>query len=153
MTDNLSARVDVGARQVARRVRVAADAPALFAMVADPHRHGEVDGSGTVHTALRGPHRLGLGDQFSMRMSFGPIPYRMTCTVTAFEADRVIEWRHPFGHRWRWEFTPIDAGHTEVTEIWDYRTAWSAAFLEAVRYPAANGRSIKQTLDALARRF
>jgi hypothetical protein len=37
-----------------------------------------------------------------MRM-FG-VPYRITSTVTALKPGALIEWRHPFCHRWRWEF-------------------------------------------------
>ena len=40
--------VEVGPRKVARRVTVNAPAADLFALAADPHRHHELDGSGTV---------------------------------------------------------------------------------------------------------
>ena len=39
--------VDTGPRKVTRSVEVDRPAAELFAMVADPHRHGELDGSGT----------------------------------------------------------------------------------------------------------
>ena len=40
--------VDLGPSQVGRTVEVQAPAPELFAIVADPTRHHELDGSGTV---------------------------------------------------------------------------------------------------------
>src|SRR4051812_30198336 len=91
-------------RVVSRRIVVAAPAADLFALVADPHRHGELDGSGTVRNAVSGPDRLRLGDRFSVAMRLGPLPYRITSVVTAFEENTRLEWRHPAGHRWRWEF-------------------------------------------------
>ncbi len=147
-----SVRLDVGPRQVARRVKVAAPVADLFRMVADPHRHGDVDGSGTVHAAVSGPHRLKLGDTFSVKMTFGPVPYRITSKVTSFAENELIEWQHPLGHCWRWEFRAIDAGTTEVTETWDYRQAKTPALLKAVRFEKLNGNGIKRTLDGLAQR-
>ena len=43
--------IDRGARQVARRSTVDAPPEEIFALLADPHRHGELDGSGTVGDA------------------------------------------------------------------------------------------------------
>ena len=45
--------VDAGPLQVSRSVDVAAPASELFAIVADPRRHHEVDGSGTVGDNIR----------------------------------------------------------------------------------------------------
>src|ERR1700753_1018212 len=95
--------VDAGPKQISRSVEVNAPASELFAIVADPRRHRELDGSGLVRDNVRGPERLGPGAQFSPNMRLG-LPYRITSTVTAFKPDQLIEWSHPFGHRWRWEF-------------------------------------------------
>ena len=40
--------VDAGSRKVSGAVEVSARAAEIFDIVADPHRHGELDGSGTV---------------------------------------------------------------------------------------------------------
>jgi len=60
-------KVEQGPRQVARTVEVAASAEDLFALVVDPHRHGELDGSGTVLDTVSGPRRLTQGAHFSWR--------------------------------------------------------------------------------------
>jgi hypothetical protein len=44
--------VEAGPRRVSRRVTVGAAAGDLFAIAADPRRHGELDGSGTVGDAV-----------------------------------------------------------------------------------------------------
>jgi hypothetical protein len=151
-TPNVSP-VEAGERRISRRVVVPATAGQLFDLVADPYRHAELDGSGTVHAGVRGPHRLGLGDRFSMAMTFHRIPYRITSTVTGFEENRLLEWQHPFGHRWRWEFTELQPGRTQVTETWDYREARWRRFFSLVNYDDINSEGISRTLEGLRARF
>ena len=47
-------RVETGEHQVSYRATVAAPAHELWAMLADPHRHHEADGSGTVRPKVSG---------------------------------------------------------------------------------------------------
>ena len=96
--------VDAGPLQVSRSVDVTAPASELFAIVADPRRHHEVDGSGTVGDNIRAPERVEVGSRFSTKMRMYGVPYRMTCTVTAVTPDQLIEWRHPLNYCCRWEF-------------------------------------------------
>ena len=83
----------------------------------------EVDGSGTVGDNIRRPERLVVGSRFTTKMRMYGVPYRMTSTVTALKPDQLIDWRHPFGHRWRWEFHATSPTSTRVTETFDYRDA------------------------------
>lgn len=110
--------VDAGPRRVSRTVEVQAPAGELFALVADPSRHGELDGSGTVPETVKGPQRLTEDARFSVKMKQYGVPYRITSRVTEISEGRVVEWRHPFGHRWRWEFTPpvrrVDPGDRDL---------------------------------------
>lgn len=101
MTDSIE-RVDRGHRQVVRRARVAADAHDVFALLANPHRHHEIDGSGTVKPQVIGPRELRAGDKFRVSMQMHRIPYSLTSTATEIVPDRVVEWQHPGKHRWRW---------------------------------------------------
>ena len=145
--------VDRGPRTVARSVVIDAPAEAVFALVADPHHHHDIDGSGTVQPQISGPDRLSDGAKFSVHMKYGPLPYKITSTTTAYVDDELIEWRHPFGHRWRWEFRAIDEAHTEVTEVWDYAPSKAAKLFEVARFPAKNAAGIEATLVGLAARF
>lgn len=144
--------LDLGPRRVARRRSVALAPEAIYAMLNDPRRHHELDGSGTVQPGVRGPERLALGDAFSVAMRLGPIRYRMRNTVTAQEQNRLLEWRLPAGHRWRWELVPAPGGGTVVTEIFDYRASPAARIFEALGIPAKNARGIEHTLARLAER-
>lgn len=154
MSDITVTTVDSGSRKITRRVQVTAPAAEIFALVADPHRHPELDGSGTLRTTpVRGPHLLSPGARFSVGMRQYGVPYTITSTVTAFEPDHLVEWRHPLGHRWRWEFTGLGPDSTEVTETFDYTRAVAPRILELVGQPAKNAAGITATLQALASRF
>jgi len=146
--------VDTGPRQVSCRVVVDSPAAAIFDLVADPHRHPELDGSGTVRDRdVKGPQRLSKGATFGVGMKQYGVPYAITSTVTAFEEDRLVEWRHPLGHRWRWELQELTTGTTQVTETFDYSTAKAPRMLELLGMTKQNEAGITKTLEALAQRF
>jgi polyketide cyclase/dehydrase/lipid transport protein len=140
-------------RVVSRRVVVPAAAAQIFDLLADPGRHAELDGSGTVRGVVTGPSRLGPGDRFSVGMRLGPARYRITSVVTGFEENVLLEWRHPVGHRWRWEFAEIGPEQTQVTESWDYRDSRGQRFMELAGYPRKNADGISRTLEQLRARF
>ncbi|BBX64397.1 hypothetical protein MSAS_35710 [Mycobacterium saskatchewanense] len=149
--------VDAGPRRVSRSVEVAAPAAELYALVADPRRHPELDGSGTVRGNIKAPAKLVVGSKFSTKMKMFGLPYRITSTVTALEPDRVVEWRHPVGHRWRWEFEPLSPALTRVTETFDYRDAGAIKntlrYYERIGAKRANAAGIEATLARLRGRY
>ena len=157
MSDSTVSTVDVGPKKVARRVRVNASAADIFAIVGDPHRHPELDGSGTVRDVeVKGPHHLAVGNKFTVGMKQLGVPYKITSTVTELQDGKVVEWQHPLGHKWRWdltEATPGDTTVTEVTETFDYSTAKIPLMITAFGYDKKNGDGMAATLRRLAQRF
>ncbi|OFJ52659.1 SRPBCC family protein [Mycolicibacterium grossiae] len=145
---------DTGPRRVSRSVQVAAPVAEVFALIADPHRHHDLDGSGTVRDVdVKGPHRLKEGDRFTVGMTQYGVPYKITSTATAVEENHVVEWQHPLGHKWRWEFAEVSPGTTKVTETFDYSTAKLPFVIELTGYQKKNADGIESTLTALAQRF
>jgi uncharacterized protein YndB with AHSA1/START domain len=138
-------------RSVSRSVVVPVPPEEVFELLADPRKHAEIDGSGTVKSALKAPPRLSLGSTFGMRMRFG-VPYVISNSVVEFEEGRRIAWRHLGHHVWRYELEPVDGG-TRVTETFDWGSARSPKVLELLGYPARNAQAIEQTLDRLVDRF
>jgi len=147
--------VDAGPNKVSRRVVVHAGAAELFAQLADPHQHGQLDGSGTVGQATAGPTRLAQGDTFNVRMKQYGVPYAITSKVVALEPDRVIEWRHPVGHTWRWELAESAPGTTQVTETWDPTGMPGIAYalMSLLGVPRTNAQGIEKTLAGLQARY
>lgn len=148
--------VDRGPGVIARRVTVNAPADELFALVNDPRKHSVVDGSGTVVKNVKGPQQLFLGAKFATSMRMYGVPYRLTCTITDHEDTpqrKVVEWEHPAGHRWRWEFVPVSEGSTEVTESYDGTTSKVGRFQEITGLAGRNVAGITNTLERLAGKY
>lgn len=116
---------------VSRRI----DAPAgvVFAVLAEPAQHLELDGSGMLRGTDFGGRIRAVGEVFVMRMHFGPLgDYEMNNHVVELEEDRRLSWEpesgrgHPdagtaaarWGHRWSFELRPAGPGATDVTETW-----------------------------------
>lgn len=136
---------------------VPAPPEAVFALVADPRRHRDIDGSGTVRDATDVPERLVLGAQFGMDMHLGR-GYSMVSTVIEFEENRRIAWqsrppegsatRKYFGGRiWRYVLTPAPGG-TLVSESWDITQEKNRLLVTPYRF--ATTRNMKATLERIA---
>jgi Polyketide cyclase / dehydrase and lipid transport len=132
----------------AQRV-IGASPNAIFDVLADPSRHAEIDGSGSVQKPKDGsPQRLALGARFGMDMKIG-MPYSTKNEVVEFEEDRLIAWRHAGHHIWRYELEPVEAG-TSVTETFDWATSRAPWALELMRAPERNRKAMESTLVRLA---
>jgi uncharacterized protein YndB with AHSA1/START domain len=128
---------------------------AIFALLADPSRHPDIDGSGTVHDAKNAPARVKLGDEFGMDMKRG-IPYAAHNVVVEFEDNRRIAWQHTTagllgsilgaGALWRYELEPSGEG-TRVRETWDIsRVRWFKPVLRLDRARHDTRKSMEKTL-------
>jgi uncharacterized protein YndB with AHSA1/START domain len=138
-------------RTVSASAVVAAPPEEVFALLANPHRHHEFDGSGSVRAAVSGPERLALGDRFGMEMRIR-LPYRVTNRVVELEPDRRIAWCHFARAVWRYELEPVPGG-TRVTETFDYGRSPLRLGIELVKFPQLNARSIRDTLRRLQEIF
>ncbi|MFJ9415707.1 MULTISPECIES: SRPBCC family protein [unclassified Streptomyces] len=146
-----------------RSISVSKDIPAtpqrLFAILRDPARHAELDGSGMLRGRPDGPSPLGAGDRFSMGMRQNGIAYRSVNVVVEYETDRLIAWetwgevrgrRLVGGQRWRYELTPGDAV-THVTHTYDWsRARLPRLVVELPGLPGRMGPAMARTLDRLA---
>lgn len=110
----------------------------VFALLADPNRHTELDGAGMLRGVEGGGGPVGgVGDAFVMNMDQEGIgQYQMRSEITDFEADRRIAWApaihppgslshvigelDPSGHTYGWELTPTADGGTRVTHTYDW---------------------------------
>jgi hypothetical protein len=130
---------------------------AIFAFLADPRRHQEIDGSGSVHEAKSGPDRLRLGDTFSIAMKMG-LPYTMVSTIIEFEDNRRIAWQScspgfmgkvAGGRIWRYELEPVKGG-TRVRETWDIsQEKATKVFLQFGKVHEHARQSMEATLEKI----
>ena len=103
-----------------KSARIVINAPSakIFAILANPRRHQEIDGSSTITANISGPVELVLGSKFGMKMHLG-INYRILNTVVEYRKNELIAWRHLGRWRWRYELQDLGNGSTQVTESFD----------------------------------
>lgn len=133
---------------VSASIVVRASAERIFDVLADPRQHPIFDGSGTVIEGISGPQRLSLNETFGMRMRIA-WGYRITNTVVEFENNRLIAWKHPSPHRWRYELEPLGEQETTVVETFDYSRMPLPGIVRKTGMPRRNLRSIENTLQRL----
>ena len=102
----------------AARIIIEASPSKIFAVLVDPRRHREIDGSATITENISGPTKLELGSKFGMKMHLG-IDYRITNTVVEYKENELIAWRHVGRWIWRYELKVIGPNLTQVTETFD----------------------------------
>ena len=130
---------------------IAASPDAIFDVLADPRRHAEIDGSGSVKKVREGtPERLALGAHFGMDMKIG-MPYRVQNEVVEFEEDRKIAWRHLGHHVWRYELEPVAEG-TASPRPSTGLTLGRRGHSRLARAPKRNLKAMESTLSCDSRR-
>jgi uncharacterized protein YndB with AHSA1/START domain len=115
--------------------KIGAEPAVIFALLADPARHQDFDGTGMLRTAASGSMIARVGDEFTMNMFFEPRggDYQVVNRVVEFVPDRRIGWEplrqdagtgdvpagEKVGHRWSYELVADGPGSTLVTEIYN----------------------------------
>lgn len=163
--ENEPVRREAGPDTVSYSITVPAPPDEIYALLADPHRHHEIDGSDTVQARAVGPHELTEGARFTVHMRKFRLPYHLPLRVTqarrpAPGSPGVIEWHQPTGHRWRWEFEDLNEDdalrpRTLVTESFDAAKQFppARAAMRLARVFTANAESIRESLRRVQERF
>lgn len=101
---------------------VAASASTIFALLADPARHPEIDSMDNLVDGTAGHRIRAVGDVFPVTLTTGGVRENH---VVEFVENRRIAWRPaepgqpPIGHLWRWEVEPIGDAVSRVTLTYD----------------------------------
>lgn len=139
---------------------IGAPPDAIFAVLADPRGHVDIDSSGMLQSASGDPVNA-VGDTFIVHMdreALNDYPlglYDVTVSITAFELDRAIGWtvlgaiEPPLGHVYGYTLEPVDGG-TMVTSYYDWSNA-DPVWLEADIFPIISEGALRATLGILAR--
>jgi hypothetical protein len=118
--------------------RIEAPAAVIFAVLANPQRHMDFDGSDMLRGAVLDRPISHVGDTFTMKMHRLGDDYLMLNHVVEFERDRRIFWEPapgdtsrtegndpskvgiPAGYRWGYVLAPEGDDATFVTEVFDF---------------------------------
>jgi hypothetical protein len=120
MSDQIRSEILDTGNEAIKSARIVINAPAekIFAILSNPRRHKDIDGSHTIEENISGPDRLILGSKFGMKMHLG-INYRILNTVVEYNENSLIAWRHLGRWIWRYELVNIGPQVTQVTESFD----------------------------------
>jgi uncharacterized protein YndB with AHSA1/START domain len=137
------------------------DAPVerVFALLADPDRHPDLDGSGTVHASHTHLAITEVGDVFVIEMEHPDRGrYRVENHVVVYEPDRALAWKPasvgkpPSGHIWGWELESTADDRTVVTHYHDWAEVTDPEILDRITEvsPDAMRMTIGNLAEALA---
>jgi uncharacterized protein YndB with AHSA1/START domain len=142
-------------RQLTVSLTVNAPIERVFAMLADPDRHPELDGSDMLRGSRTHAVLSGVGEVFTMDMHHELLgDYQTDNHVTVYERDRAIGWataasgQEPFGHTFSYRLEPDGDDRTLVHHTYD----WSQVTAERVLKlcPVVSAAQMAATLERLA---
>lgn len=129
---------------------VAADADAIFELIADPAQQPRWDGNDNLGEAAAGQRVHAVDDTFTMTLTKDGV--ERVNYVVEFEEGRRIAWRPSEpgsstpGHLWRWELEPRGDEGTLVRHTYD----WSE-LTDPNRIPRARATTPERLLASLDR--
>jgi hypothetical protein len=135
---------------------VGARARALFAVLARPARHVELDLTGMLRGAVDPDQVLTeVGQIFAMRM-YNPLKgdHVVENHVVVCVPGRALGWAPaepgaaPAGHTFVWTFDPLDDGHTRVTQTYDWSAFTHVDML--AHLPVVDADQLRASVDRLA---
>jgi uncharacterized protein YndB with AHSA1/START domain len=149
--------------QVTASTTIDASPEAVFAVLADPSAHADVDGTGWVRDSLDGRRITAAGQVFRMAMYHRNHPdgdYEMANLVEVFDEPRAIAWRPGTesaetgqlsfgGWTWRYDLEADGPSRTRVTLTYD----WSAVgpeIREYIKLPPFAPDHLDSSLEHLA---
>ena len=134
---------DMDNERVTATTTIEADPAAVFAVLADPSTHADVDGTGWVRAELDGDRITHAGQVFRMAMYHTNHPdknYKTANLVEVFDEPRAIGWKTGTesetgelsfgGWTWRYDLEAAGPSQTQVTLTYD----WSAVGPEVREY-------------------
>jgi hypothetical protein len=156
--------VDPNKKKLKASKVIEAPAEDIFALLADPNRHSDIDGAGMLQgTEGDSPAIAGIGQKFTMNMhdpEFGD--YRIVNSVTAYMPVGRIGWAPQIdptcelagklemdvrGHTYTYDLREVDGG-TEVTQSYEWNGVKDPEFEKL--FPRVSREQLAATLDRIA---
>jgi uncharacterized protein YndB with AHSA1/START domain len=138
----------------------------VFAVLADPNRHHEIDGSGMIRGVVEGDPISDVGQVFTMNMKNEILgDYQTRSRVTSFEPGRRIGWApalhpegaytdkignmKPGGQTFTWELEPSPSGGTTIKQVYDWSEVHDTQFKSMM--PLINEEQLSESMAKLAK--
>jgi len=155
--------------RVAASTTIEANPEAVFAVLADPSAHADIDGTGWVRDSLDGDRITAAGQVFHMAMYHPNHPdkdYTIANQVEVFDEPRAIAWQPGTespetgelsfgGWIWRYDLEAAGPARTTVTLTYDW-SAVPSRIREYIQFPPFESDHLDNSLhhlsDLVARR-
>jgi uncharacterized protein YndB with AHSA1/START domain len=138
--------------QVSRTVE--APVERVFALIADPDRHPDLDGSGTLRASRTHTVITEVGDVLIMDLHADDIGHHQSqSVVTTYVRDRALGWspgpvgRDPLGYTFTFTLEPDGDDQTLVTLTYDWSAVTDEQLLATM--PRVSREELIRTLDRL----
>jgi len=148
--------------RVAASITLEAPAEEVFAVLADPAAHADIDGTGWVRGSLQGDRITAAGQVFRMAMYHPNHPdgdYKIANLVEVFDEPRTIGWKPGTesetgdlsfgGWTWRYDLDPAGPSRTKVTLTYDWSQV-GPEVREYLSFPAFEPGHLDRSLHHLA---
>jgi uncharacterized protein YndB with AHSA1/START domain len=127
----------------------------VFALIADPDRHPDLDGTGTLRASRTHTVITEVGDVFIMDVHAHDIGRNQSqSVVTTYVRDRALGWapgpvdHDPFGHTFTFTLEPNGDDQTLVTLTYDWSAVTDEQLLATM--PRVSKEELSRSLDRLA---
>jgi uncharacterized protein YndB with AHSA1/START domain len=127
----------------------------VFALIADPDRHPDLDGTGTLRASRTHTVITEVGDVFIMDVHAHDIGRNQSQSVViTYVRDRALGWapgpvdRDPFGHTFTFTLEPNGDDQTLVTLTYDWSAVTDEQLLATM--PQVSKEELSRSLDRLA---
>ena len=151
------------AERVSASRTIEAPPEAVFAVLADPSTHADIDGTGWVRASLEGDRISAAGQVFRMAMYHPNHPdkdYEIANLVEVFDAPEAIAWKPGTespdtrelsfgGWVWRYDLEATGPSRTTVTLTYDWSAA-SPEVRERLPFPPFPPEHLDNSLQHLA---
>ena len=164
MSSGLASRLtDMGTERVTASTTIQAAPEAVFAVLADPSAHADIDGTGWVRGSLDGDRITAAGQVFRMAVYHENHPdkdYKIANRVEVFDEPRAIAWQPGTespetgelsfgGWIWRYDLEATNPSQTTVTLTYDW-SAVSPQVRDYIQFPPFEQDHLDNSLQHLS---
>jgi len=145
-------------RSITVRRDIPASASDVFAVLSNPDRHAELDGSGFVQGVDHADRITASGQSFRMNMTGDHMggDYQTDNVVSGYEPGKLLAWKtapagtEPPGWEWLWELDAQGPDTTSVSLTYDWGKVTDPDILSKVSFPLVTKDQLDDSLSALA---
>lgn len=145
-------------RSITVRRDIPASASDVFAVLSNPDRHVELDGSGFVQGVDHADRITASGQSFRMNMTGDHMggDYQTDNVVSGYEPGKLLAWKtapagtEPPGWEWLWELDAQGPDTTSVSLTYDWGKVTDPDILSKVSFPLVTKDQLDDSLSALA---